>query len=72
MADWFLRKWARWARSLQNPSRIALGVLTIQDTVGGNTISATGVSLQKAPDRVFDRTAGNIAYTFLAATISES
>ena len=27
---------------------------------------------QKAPDRVFDRTAGNIAYTFLAATISES
>ena len=72
VADWFLRKWARWARSLQNPSRIALGVLTIQDTVGGNTISATGVSLQKAPDRVFDRTAGNIAYTFLAATISES
>ncbi len=71
VADWFLRKWARWARSLQNPSRIALGVLTIQDTVGGNTISATGVSLQKAPDRVFDRTAGNIAYTFLAATISE-
>ena len=42
VADWFLRKWARWARSLQ-----------------------------KAPDRVFDRTAGNIAYTFLAATISE-
>ncbi len=72
VADWFLRKWARWARSLQNPSRIALGVLTIQDTVGGNTISATGISLQKAPDRVFDRTAGNIAYTFLAATISES
>ena len=66
VADWFLRKWARWARSL------ALGVLTIQDTVGGNTISATGVSLQKAPDRVFDRTAGNIAYVFLAATITES
>ena len=71
VADWFLRKWARWARSLQNPSRIALGVLTIQDTVAGYTISATGLSLQKAPDRVFDRTAGNIAYTFLAATISE-
>lgn len=71
VADWFLRKWARWARSLQNPSRIALGVLTIQDTVAGYTISATGLSLQKAPDRVFDRTAGNIAYVFLAATITE-
>ena len=71
VADWFLRKWARWTRSLQNPSRIALGVLTIQDTVAGYMISATGVSLQKAPDRVFDRTAGNVAYTFLAATITE-
>ena len=71
MADWVLRKWARWARSLQDPSRIALGVLTIQDTVAGYTIVCTGVSLQKAPDRVFDRPAGNVAYTFLAATISE-
>ena len=70
-ADWFLRKWARWARSLQDPNRIALGVLTITDTVAGNTITATGVSLQKAPDRVFDRTAGLVAYTFLAATLSE-
>ncbi|MBR0513195.1 MAG: DUF3277 family protein [Clostridia bacterium] len=71
VADWFLRKWARWARSLQNPNRIALGVLTITDTVGGYTIVCTGVSLQKVPDRVFDRTAGNVAYTFLATTISE-
>ena len=71
VADWFLRKWARWARSLQDPNRIALGVLTIQDTVAGYTIVCTGVSLQKAPDRVFDRTAGNVAYTFLATTISE-
>ena len=71
VADWFLRKWARWARSLQDPNRIALGVLTITDTVGGYTIVCTGVSLQKVPDRVFDRTAGNVAYTFLATTISE-
>ena len=55
----------------KDPNRIALGVLTITDTVGGYTIVCTGVSLQKAPDRVFDRTAGNVAYTFLAATISE-
>ena len=46
-------------------------MLTIQDTVAGYTIVCTGVSLQKAPDRVFDRTAGNVAYTFLATTISE-
>ena len=71
VADWFLRKWARWARSLTNPNRIALGVLTIQDTAAGYTIACTGVSLQKAPDRVFDRTASNVAYTFLAATITE-
>lgn len=71
VADWFLRKWARWARSLQDPSRIALGVLTVSDTVAGYTITATGLSLQKVPDRVFDRTAGNVVYSFLAATISE-
>ena len=71
VADWFLRKWARWARSLTNPNRIALGVLTIQDTVGGYTIVCTGVSLQRSPDRVFDRTASNVAYTFLATTITE-
>ena len=62
---------SRWARSLKDPSRIALGVLTIQDTAGGYSITATGVSLQKAPDRVFDRTAGTVAYAFLAATITE-
>ena len=71
VADWFLRKWARWARSLQDPNRIALGVLTIQDTVGGYTIVCTGVSMQRSPDRVFDRTASNVAYTFLATTITE-
>ena len=70
VADWFLREWARWARSLQDPSRIALGVLTITDTVADYSIACTGVSLQKVPDRIFDRIAGNIAYKFLAATIS--
>ena len=30
-----------------------------------------GVSLQKAPDRVYDRTVTNVAYTLLAATITE-
>ena len=71
VADWFLRKWSRWARSLQDPDRIALGVLTIRDSIAGYTIVCTGVSLQKSPDRIFDRTAGTIPFTFLATTISE-
>ena len=31
----------------------------------------TGVSLQKAPDRTYDRTATNVTYTLLATTITE-
>ena len=71
VADWFMRRWASWARTLGDPSRVALGTLTIQDPCGGFTIVATGVSLQKAPERTFDRTAGNISVSFLATTISE-
>ena len=31
----------------------------------------TGVSLQKVPDRTFDRTGTNLTYTLLATTITE-
>ena len=31
----------------------------------------SGVSLQKVPDRTFDRTGTNLTYTLLAATITE-
>jgi len=71
VGDWFLRKWARWAKSTASPNRIALGTLTITDTVSGMSVYCTGVSLQKAPDRTFDRTATNLTYTLLATTISE-
>ena len=71
IGDWFLRRWATWQKNTQDPSRVALGTLTIQDAAGGFTVVATGVSLQKVPDRVFDRTATNLVYTFLATTISE-
>ena len=70
-ADGFLRRWARWARTTTNANRIALGTLTIQDTAAGFTIVCTGVSLQKVPDRTFDRTQTNVIYTLLAATITE-
>ena len=47
---------SRWARSTASPNRIALGTLIIYDTVAGFTVVCTGVSLQKVPDRTFDRT----------------
>ena len=53
------------------PSRVALGTLTVQDSAGGFSIVCTGVTLQKVPDRVFDRTATNLVYTLLATTITE-
>ena len=69
--DWFLRRWANWQKNSQDPSRIALGTLTIQDSAGGFSITCTGVTLQKVPDRVFDRTGTDLVYTLLATTITE-
>ena len=71
VGDWFLRRWARWQKNSQDPSRMALGTLTIQDAAGGFCIVCTGVTLQKVPDRAFDRTGTNLTYTLLAATITE-
>ena len=70
-ADAFLRRWAKWARSTANANRIALGTLTISDDVSGFRTTCTGVSLQKVPDRTWDRTGTNVTYTLLAATITE-
>ena len=70
-ADDFLRRWARWARSTNSPNRIALGTLTITDNVSGFKTICTGVTLQKSPDRTYDRTATNVSYTLLAAMIAE-
>ena len=71
IGDWFLRRWGNWQKNSQDSSRVALGTLTIQDTAGGFSIVCTGVTLQKVPDRVFDRTATNVVYTLLATTITE-
>ena len=45
--------------------------LTKLDAAGGFCIVCTGVTLQKVPDRAFDRTGTNLTYTLLAATITE-
>ena len=71
IGDGFLRRWARWQKNSQDPSHIALGTLTIEDAAGKVTVVCTGVTLQKVPDRVFDRTATNLVYTLLATTITE-
>ena len=71
LGDWFLRRWANWQKNSQDPSRVALGTLTISDAAGNFSIVCTGVTLQKVPDRVFDRTATNLVYTLLATTITE-
>ena len=71
VSDDFLRRWARWAKKSGNTNRVALGTITIVDAASGFTTTCTGVSLKKAPDRTWDRTATNLTYEFLAATITE-
>ena len=68
--DEFFVHWIGWQKKC-DPSRIALGGLTIQDLAGGFTVTCTGVTIQKMPDRVFDRTATNRIITLLATTITE-
>ena len=38
IGDWFLRRWARWQKNSQDPSRVALGTLTISDATGNFSI----------------------------------
>ena len=71
IGDDFLRRRAKWAKATGSPNRIALGTLTITDNVSGFKTVCTGVSLQKVPDRVYDRTSANVSYTLLATTITE-
>ena len=66
-----IKKHFKRQKNSQNPARIALGPLTVQDSAGGFSIVCTGVTLRKVPDRVFDRTATNLVYTLLATTITE-
>ena len=71
IGDDFLRRWGKWARGTGSPNRIALGTLTITDNVSGFQTVCTGVSLQKMPDRTYNRTATNVSYALLATTITE-
>ena len=71
LGDWFIRRWLSYQKNIQDPSRIALGTLRIEDGPANFSVVCTGLTLQKMPDRVFDRTETNLVYTFLATTITE-
>lgn len=77
LGNWFLRRWARWQKNSQDPSRMALGTLTIQDAAGEILYRLHWCDAAERPepgfrpDRAFDRTGTNLTYTLLAATITE-
>ncbi len=71
IADDFLSKFAQYLRNCSDTSRFLLGTLTVYDTAGHRTITMSGVTVQKAPDRTYDRSSTNLTYTLLAASITE-
>ena len=71
IADDFLSKFEQYLRNCSDTSRFLLGTLTVYDTAGHRTITMSGVTVQKAPDRTYDRSSTNLTYTLLAASITE-
>ena len=70
IGDQFMRKWIKYLRNTQS-EKYLLSTLTITDPSGGPTITMTGVTPQKTPDRTYDRTSSNLTYTLLAAEVTE-
>ncbi len=69
-ADEYLRKWARYLKNAESWA-FALTALNIVDAAGNFTIYCEGVTPQKIPDRAYDKTAGNVSWVLLAASITE-
>lgn len=70
-ADEFLRRWAAYLKALTDSSKFAQSTLTVTDNTGKFTISLTGVTPQKIPDRTYDKTATDLVWTLLAASVTE-
>lgn len=70
-ADEFLRRWAAYLRSLSDSSSFARSALTVTDNAGRFTVSLTGVTPQKIPDRTYDKTSTEVVWVLLAASITE-
>jgi len=70
IGDQFMRKWIKYLRNAKS-EKYLLTTLTITDPSGGPTITMTGVTPQKTPDRTYDRTSSNLTYTLLAAEVTE-
>ena len=70
IGDQFMRKWIKYLRNAKS-EKYLLTTLTITDPSGGPTLTMTGVTPQKTPDRTYDRTSSNLTYTLLAAEVTE-
>ena len=71
IGDDFMRKWIRFLRNVKSTESWLQTTLTITEPSGGRTITMTGVTPQKTPDRTYDRTSSNLTYTLLAANVTE-
>ena len=69
-AEKFLRKSISYL-DISPSDRFALGSITIFDQAGNVTVQCTGVTPQKKPGRIYEATAGNVAFAMLAADIHE-
>ena len=70
IGDQFMRKWVKYLRNCSG-ERYLLSTLTLTDSSGGPTLTMSGVTPQKSPDRTYDRTSSNLTYTLLAANVTE-
>lgn len=70
-ADLFLRRWIGYMESHVKGAEFAAATLTVRDAACEHTYILTGVTPQKWPDITYDRTAGNVVYTLLAASVTE-
>ena len=52
-------------------SKFADGTLTLNDTASGYSISCSGVTPQKRPDRSYAQQSGTLQYSFLCANIKQ-
>lgn len=68
-ADLFLQRYANYVASAAT-NRFALATITLFDSASGIQMDASGVTLQKRPDRQYDQTSGSLTYAFLCADMA--
>lgn len=71
IADDFLSKFASFLKNNNDSSQELLGTMSVYDSAGEKEWQMSGVTVQKTPDRTYDRTSTNVVYVLLAALIQE-